>query len=149
VLFRRVSNSHLYKINSDNYLVDKVFAPLFEAEAAMPGQLIKTIREFLARETGPGELLCAAVFGSMATGRERLSSDMDLLLVTATAAAALEAHIQDLRKLIYRKFSIPVSPYIQPLAEFRAKHKKKLPLILKMLKENKLIFGKDLKALLE
>ena len=35
VLFRRVSNSHLYKINSDNYLLDKVFAPLFQAEAAL------------------------------------------------------------------------------------------------------------------
>ena len=150
LLFRRVSNAHLYKINSENYLVDKVFTPLFEAEAAMPGQLIRTIKEFLAKGSGPEELLCAAVFGSMATGREKLNSDMDLLLVTTTAAAAaaLETRIQDLRKLIYKKFSIPLSPYIQPLAELRAKYKKKLPLVLKMLAENKPIYGKPLQELL-
>ncbi|KAF0124450.1 MAG: hypothetical protein FD154_2370 [Elusimicrobia bacterium] len=151
VLFRRISNSHLYKINSDNYLVDKVFAPLFQAEAALPGRLIKTVDGFLARETAPGELLCAAVFGSMAGGREKLSSDLDLLLVTSTAAAAaaLERRMQDLRGLVYKKFSVPVSPYIQPLAGLRAKHKKKLPLVLRILEENKLIRGKDLRELLQ
>jgi predicted nucleotidyltransferase len=150
VLFRRISNSHLYKINSGNYLVEKVFAPLFEAETAMPGLLIKTVRDYLAKETAPGALLCAAVYGSMATGREKLESDMDLLLVASTpaAAAALEQPVQGLRKLIYKKFSIPVSPYIQPLAELQLKYKKKLPLVINMLAENKLVYGKDLKELL-
>jgi predicted nucleotidyltransferase len=150
VLFRRVANAHLYRINSENYLVDKVFTPLFEAEAAMPAQLIETIREFLTKGPGSGELLCAAVFGSMAAGREKLDSDMDLLLVTTTAAAAaaLETRMQDLRKLVYKKFSIPVSPYIQPLADIRAKHKKKLPLVNRILEENKLICGKTLQELL-
>jgi len=33
----------LYKINSDNYLVEHVFAPHFETEAALPGQALQTI----------------------------------------------------------------------------------------------------------
>ena len=150
-LFRRVSNVHLYKVNSDNYLVEHVFAPLFETEAALPGQVLKTIKVFLAAYPGNKKLLSVVVFGSMATGRERLSSDMDLLVVAQDDASAkeLEQHIQDLRTLVYRKFSIPLSPYIQPLAEIRAKYKKKLPLILRILEEGQCIYGKDLKELLQ
>jgi len=150
-LFRRVSNVHLYKINSDNYLVEHVFAPLFETEAALPGQVLKTIKGFMAAYPGNKKLLSAVVFGSMATGRERLNSDLDLLVVTSDTASAgeLEQRIQDLRTLVYRKFSIPLSPYIQPLAEIRAKLKKKLPLILRILEEGQGIYGKDLKELLQ
>ena len=150
-LFRRVSNVHLYKINSDNYLVEHVFAPLFETEAALPGQVLKTIKVFLAAYSGNKKLLSVVIFGSMATGRERLSSDMDLLVVTSDDASAkeLEQHIQDLRTLVYRKFSIPLSPYIQPLAEIKAKHKKKLPLIFRILEEGQCIYGKDFKELLQ
>ena len=150
-LFRRVSNVHLYKINSDNYLVEHVFAPLFETEAALPGQVLKTIKVFIAAYPGNKRLLSAIIFGSMATGRERLSSDMDLLVVTSDDASAkeLEQHIQDLRTLVYRKFSIPLSPYIQPLAEIKAKHKKKLPLIFRILEEGQCIYGKDFKELLQ
>lgn len=149
-LFRRVSSVHLYKINSDNYLVENVFAPLFETEAALPGQVLQTIKTFLTAFHKTARPLSAVIFGSMATGRESLTSDLDLLIVTGDAAGAreLENRIQELRTLIYKKFSIPLSPYIQPLAELRAKHKKKLPLILRILEEGQCIYGTDLKELL-
>ena len=150
-LFRRVSNVHLYKINSDNYLVKNVFIPLFQTEDELPGQVLKAINKFLAARTENKKILSAVIFGSMATGHERLNSDLDLLIVTQDVASAtdLEDHIQDLRTLIYKQFSIPLSPYIQPLAEIKAKHKHKLPLILKILKEGQGIYGKDLKELLQ
>lgn len=149
-LFRRVSNVHLYKINSDNYLVEHVFAPLFKTEAALPDQILKTIKQFLAVVHGH-KILSAAIFGSMATGRERLNSDLDLLIVTRDAASAKETEqrIQELRILIYKKFSIPLSPYIQPLVDLKAKYKNKLPLILRILKEGQCLYGKDLKELLQ
>jgi len=149
-LFRRVSTVHLYKLNSDNYLVEHVFAPLFETEATLPGQVLQTIKKFLTDFHKTGRPLSAVIFGSMASGREHLDSDLDLLIVTGDDAGAqeLENHIQELRAQIYKKFSIPLSPYIQPLAELRAKHKKKLPLILRILEEGRSIYGKDLKELL-
>lgn len=150
-LFRRVSNVHLYKINSNNYLVKNVFAPLFQTEDELPGQVLKTINKFLTDYPENKKIISAAIFGSMATGHERLNSDLDLLVVThdATSAKDIEDRIQDLRTLIYKQFSIPLSPYIQPLAEIKAKHKQKLPLILKILKEGQGIYGKDLKELLQ
>jgi len=149
-LFRRVSNIHLYKINSDNYLVKNIFAPLFQTEDELPGQVLKIINKFLTDYTENKKILSAAIFGSMATGHERLNSDLDLLIVThdASSATDLESHIQELRTLLYKQFSIPLSPYIQPLAEIKAKYKRKLPLILKILKEGQGIYGKDIKELL-
>ena len=64
-LFRRISNVHLYKINPDNYLVAHIFGPLFETEAALPGQVLSAIKKFL---TGCPEnenffpLLCSAAW---------------------------------------------------------------------------------------
>lgn len=149
-LFRRVSNVHLYKINPDNYLVAHVFGPLFETEAALPGQVLIAIKEFLTGCPESEKLLSAVMFGSMATGHESLNSDLDLLIVTRDASSALdmEERIQELRTLVYRKFGIPLSPYIQPLAALKAKYKQKLPLILRILKEGQGMYGKDLKELL-
>jgi len=150
-LFRRVSNVHLYKINSDNYLVEQVFTPLFQAEAALPGRVLETIKEFLINCPGGEKPLSVVMFGSMATGRERLNSDLDLLVVTPDDAGAgkMEQRIQQLRTLVYRRFSIPLSPYIQPLAGIRAKYKQKLPLILRILSEGQCLYGKTLKELLQ
>ncbi|MBU2572482.1 MAG: nucleotidyltransferase domain-containing protein [Elusimicrobia bacterium] len=150
-LFRRVSNVHLYKINSGNYLVEHVFGPLFETEAALPGQVLNTIKKFLTDYPENKKLLSVVIFGSMATGHERLNSDLDLLVVAQDGSSAkdIEQRIQDLRTLVYRRFSIPLSPYIQQLAEIKAKYKQKLPLILKILKEGQGIYGKDLKELLQ
>ena len=151
VFFRRVSNVHLYKINSDNYMVEHVFTPLFQAEATLPGQVLKTIKKFLTNYHGHKKPISAIMFGSMATGKERLDSDLDLLIVTndIISAKEIEQRIQDLRTLIYRKFSIPLSPYIQPLAEIRTKYRKKLPLILRILKEGQCIYGKKLEEILK
>lgn len=150
VLFRRVSNIHLYKINSDNYLVEHIFAPLFETEAALPGQVLRALKKYLTAFPENKSLLSAVVFGSMASGRERLDSDLDLLIVTRDAASAkeLDRRIQGLRTLIYTKFSIPLSPYIQSLTEIKAKYKIKLPVVLRILAEGQCIYGKDLKELL-
>lgn len=149
-LFRRVSNVHLYKINPDNYLVAHVFGPLFETEAALPGQVLIAIKKFLTGYPENEKLLSAVMFGSMATGHERLNSDLDLLIVTRDASSAMdmEERIQELRTSVYRKFGIPLSPYIQPLAALKAKYKQKLPLLLRILKEGQGMYGKDLKELL-
>ena len=150
-LFRRVSNVHLYKINPDNYLVTHVFGPLFETEAALPGQVLSTIKKFLTGCPENEKLISAVMFGSMATGHEHLDSDLDLLVVTRDASSAkdMEQRIQELRTLVYRKFGIPLSPYIQPLAGIKAKYRQKLPLIIRILKEGQSMYGKELKELLE
>lgn len=149
VLLRRVSNVHLYQINPENYLVQNVYARLFEAEAAMPQQVEAAVRKALAEPAESG-VVSLVLFGSMARGTAGLGSDLDLLVVIASKERlkALEPRVEILRDLLFKRFNIPLAPYIQTLSELRHKHAQKLPLIGEILKEGRTIYGKDVKELL-
>lgn len=148
VLFRHVSNVHLYKINPDNYLVQHVFARQFQAERDMPQQIETAIKRTLVSDAA--NILSLVIFGSMARGTNKPDSDLDLLVVLPTkdAAKGVEERLERLRSLLSRRFSVPLSPYVQALSELRHKHDTKLPLIGEILKDGRTIYGKDLKEML-
>lgn len=147
--FRRISNVHLYKVNPENYLVRNVFARVFEAEAAMPDQVLTAMKKSLVDSPGSG-IISIVVFGSMARGVEGLGSDLDLLVVLSTKESfkALEPRLEKLRTLLFRRFSVPLSPYVQTLSELRQKYHRKLPLIIEILKDGRTVYGKDIKELI-
>lgn len=149
VELRRVSNVHLYKINSGNYFVRKVYAVQFAAEAAMPTQIAAAVKRSLLDPPESG-ILSIVLFGSMARGTERLGSDLDLLIVVPTkkSVKALEPRVERLRALLFKRFSMPLSPYVQTVAELRDKQHRDLPLIREILKDGRAIFGQDIKDML-
>ena len=149
VQLRRVSNVHLYKINPENYLVRDVFARLFEAEASLPRRVAAVVRKSLVHPP-KSEIVSIVLFGSMARGTERLGSDLDILIVLAAKEGlkALESRVERLRTLLFRRFSVPLSPYIQTLVELRRKYNRKLPLIREIVKDGETIYGKDVRELL-
>ena len=149
VQLRRVSNVHLYKINPENYLVQNVFARLFETEASLPKQVAAVVRKSLLVSPDCG-IISIVLFGSMARGTERLGSDLDLLVVLAAKEGqkALEPRVERLRAMLFKRFSVPLSPYIQTLPELRRKHERKLPLIREILKDGQTIYGKAIGELL-
>lgn len=148
VHLRRVSNVHLYKINSENYLVRNVFARQFEAEAAMPKQIAAVAKRALIAPKS--DIISLVLFGSMARRTGLLGSDLDLLIVLPgkESAKALAPRVERLRELLFKRFSLPLSPYIQTVSELRRKHARKLPLIREILQDGRCIFGKDIKELL-
>ncbi len=146
VHLRRVSNVHLYKINPESYLIHDVFGPFFEAEAAMPQRMEAAITKALKPE-----VVSLVLFGSMARGtRIGAGSDLDLLVVLPSTGSLkdLEPKLERLKDALFRRFHVPLSPYIQTLPELRRKHHRKLPLIGEILKEGRTIYGKDVKELL-
>ena len=149
VQLRRVSNVHLYKINPENYLVQNVFARLFETEASLPKQVAAVVRKSLLVSPDCG-IISIVLFGSMARGTERLGSELDLLVVLAAKEGqkALEPRVERLRAMLFKRFSVPLSPYIQTLPELRRKHERKLPLIREILKDGQTIYGKAIGELL-
>ena len=149
VELRRVSNVHRYKINSENYLVRRVFALQFEAEAAMPKQIAAAVKKSLV-DSSKSDIVSIVLFGSMARGTERLGSDLDLLVVVPAkeSVKALEPRVERLRTFLFKRFSMPLSPYVQTLSELRDKHHRGLPLIREILQDGRTIFGQDIKELL-
>ncbi|MEK6544722.1 MAG: nucleotidyltransferase domain-containing protein [Elusimicrobiota bacterium] len=147
--FRRVANLHLYKINPENYLVKNVFARQFIAESAIPKQAVITVRKSFADASKFG-VISIVLFGSMARGTARLGSDFDILIVLSKKKNAkdLAPRVERLRDLLFKRFSIPLSPYIQTLFELKRKRRKKVPLIHEIFKDGRTIYGKDIRELL-
>ena len=150
VLFRRVSNLHLYKINPENYIVSDVFAPFFEAQKAIPAEIARIIKKTLVDGTHGVIVRSLVLFGSRAKGEEDTASDLDLLIVVPTERdlKRVEPELEKLRKLLAQRFNIPFSPYAQTVAGMREKHHKKLPLVERMLKEGQTLYGPSLQELL-
>ena len=150
VLFRRVSNVHLYQINPDNFLVNMVYAPFFKAEEEVPKKLLELITHTLTKGPRADRIVSLILFGSRARGTASLNSDLDLMLLVPDKPSlkAVEPDIDKLRQLLAQKFSISLSPYLQTLAELKHKHAEKLPLISEILKEGQRLYGKELKELL-
>lgn len=149
VLFRRISNLHLYQINPENYLVQNVFAHQFEAEAAMPKKISSLVTQSLV-DSPKSDIVSIVLFGSMARGAAQLGSDLDLMVVVPAKEdiKTLEPRVERLRELLFKRFSVPLSPYIQSLPDLRRKYHQKLPLIHEILKDGQAIYGKDIKELL-
>lgn len=149
VLFRRVSNVHLYQINAESYLVRNVFALQFKAEAAMPRAIETDIKNAFAH--AHAAVISLAIFGSFARDAElKPGSDLDLLVVVPTKSGEkdLEPALQRLRERLFKRFGLPLSPYVQTLADLRRKHARKLPLIGELLKDGRTIYGKEIRELL-
>ncbi len=149
VQFRRVSNVHLYKINSDSYLVQKMFARVFEAEAGLTSEIDSAVRTGL--RGAKSDVASIVLFGSRARGTEKTGSDLDLLIVVRSEQAGerLEPRLEELRQLLFRRFNVPLAPYVQTLSELRRKHARGLPLIAEILKDGRTIYGKGLEQLLK
>ena len=86
VLYRVAGRAHYYCLNERHALVERVLRPLFATEKA---QRDAAIAEMLADVDVP--LDTALVYGSAARGEDDWRSDLDVLLVTATAEDAQRA----------------------------------------------------------
>jgi len=149
VRLRRVSNVHLYAVNSDSYLLKSAFVPFFKAQEDMPRQINALVKRTLSSTTKEG-VLSIAIFGSMARGTARLGSDLDVFIVIREKenAKPLEPRIEKLRLELFRRFHLSLSPYVRTVSELRRKHERGLPLIEEILKDGRTIYGRDPKELL-
>ncbi len=86
VVYRVAGRTHHYRLNEHHVLVTQVLRPLFAAEGS---QRDAAIADLLADLDVPLE--AAVVYGSVARGEDSWRSDLDVLLVTPTAADARRA----------------------------------------------------------
>lgn len=147
---RNVGKTHLYNLNEKTYLVSDLLRPLFVKEDKVLNSIIETIRRKINISSVKEDITSVSLFGSVSLAKERPSSDIDLAVIIRNAKSRqkTEGLFEEIDKEISSKFGNTVSPYINTETEFRAKHKKKLAVIKKILANNKRIYGKEVKEIL-
>ena len=149
LLLRSVGRSYLYRLNKENIIISELLKPLYERESKIPDDVYRAIVRNISSLV-IDDIASIAVFGSMKKGKERSTSDIDLLVLVRKPEdkRKVEEDFGKVNEKIVGKFGNTVSSYIQTVEEFKLKYKRGLALVKNILKSHKLLFGKPLEDLL-
>jgi len=149
LLLRSIGRSYLYRLNKENLIVSDLLKPLFEREGKIPDDVYRAIVRNISSLV-MNNIASIAVFGSMKRGKERPTSDIDLLVLVKNPKdkRRVEEDFGKVNEKIMGKFGNTVSSYIQTIEEFKLKYKRGLALVKNILKSHRLLFGKPLEELL-
>ncbi len=101
-------------IVEENVYVTEMLRPLFEAEWAIPQELLTDLAERFGADA-----VSVVLFGSFARNDITADSDVDVVLVGADAAAKahLEAQASEVAEAFARRWGAPLSPLVYDLGE--------------------------------
>ena len=129
---QRGGSTHLFALNREHELVAKGILPLLRLERDYVNQIIRALkRDF------EDVILVGAIFGSVARREETPESDLDVLLVVASAAEreAVHARLQESAPALWRRFGVRLSPVVLTKAEFKRRRVKKDPLLVSLIED--------------
>ena len=133
-----LGRAHQVILNEDSYVLKSIVEPAITAEEGTLSALSATIRPFLGDRT----IMSAAIFGSVARGREGRHSDVDLLVLSDDRESASE-RIGRANTETVSKFGIGLSPLVMDEASFGKT--KNGSLARSILQSYIMVRGKDLK----
>lgn len=150
LLLHNVGKTHVYSLNTDNFLVSKLLKPLFSKEDSILDDIVAVIKRKVATSKAKKGIISIAIFGSVSSRKDHPSSDIDIAVIVKNAdiKPITERLFEEIDSKISKKFGNVISPYVNTKTEFRAKYKKELPVIKNILKAHNLIYGERLESLL-
>lgn len=150
ISMHNMGNTHVYTLNTENYIVTDLLKPLFIKEDEALDKIISIIRRNLSSSKIKSKILSVSLFGSVNKGEDHPTSDIDLAVIVSDGKAKSKVGnlFGKIDKNISRKFGNTISPYISTIAEFKTKHKKKLQVVKNILNSNTLIYGERLGKIL-
>lgn len=136
---------HIFTLNKNNYLVEKVILPLLETENQFLPEILSLIKKYLEKRT-----ISIFIFGSVARKEENISSDLDVCIVIQDNSAKKEISkiISQLFEIISNKYGATLSVITLTKKEFIKRAIKNLSPVNNIILEGILISGKSIKLLL-
>lgn len=136
VKLQPIGRAYQIMLNEESYILRSIIEPAFKAEQETVNELISTIRPFFVNK----KILSAAIFGSVARGQEKRSSDVDLLVVAEDKEIANES-VAEASTVTLSTFGTALSPLIMNKDQLVSKRNKKL--VKSILESYLLVYGKD------
>ena len=147
--FRRVGSHFIYSLRDGHYLVREVLRPLFEREANARARLPEVLKNRLTPALR-SHLVSVAIYGSIARGQERPTSDIDLLILIHSSRAKEQVRdaLTRLGNTAMQTFGNPLALYVNTVREAQQKAQRGLSLFHNILNEHQLVWGKPLQEVL-
>jgi predicted nucleotidyltransferase len=140
VRLKPIGRAYQIILNDESYILKSMIEPVFRAERETVNHLISTIRPFFQNR----KIVSAAIFGSVARGEEKQTSDVDLLVVSKDKDIANEC-IAKANTATLSTFATALSPLIMDKQELARRRNEKL--VKSILQSYIIIYGKDLREI--
>lgn len=137
VKIQPVGNAYHLELNEDSYILRSIIAPAMEAEKNTINELTLILRKFFTTK----KITTAAIFGSVADAKEKIDSDIDLLIISDDHDHAIKL-VSGASRAVSARFHGNLSPMIFSKKEFKAKQKGSL--VRSIIDSHILISGKKL-----
>jgi len=146
LLLRNMGKTHIYTLNRENFVVSKLLMPLFVGEDKALETVINIVKRQVSRSAIKNEIISVALFGSVVSGQDRSTSDIDLIVIVKNqkVKAAAERLFEKIDQGISRNFGNIIAPYINSTTEFKVKYNKNMAIIKNILKSHILLYGEKL-----
>ena len=133
----------LFSINKDNQFIKDLVINLFEKEKNFQEEILRP----LVKKIG-NKAISIILYGSFASGKARLSSDIDVLVIASKKDNELEKDIALLKEEFLKKDLLLRIDMIS-IAELKNIYKMQEPFIKSVMKNNKVLHGKSLSEMIE
>lgn len=145
VIRHRGGREHLFFLNREHYIVQKIIIPSFNAEKKFPTDIYNYIEEKLQKYS-----TSLIVFGSTARKEEVIDSDFDLCVVydDSKLKGKIEQIIITESETLFKKYGILLSTFYITEKEFIKRAKSQRPPVKEILKDGLVISGKSIRDLL-
>lgn len=146
---RKIGNSFAYSLRDQHFLVRRILRPFFDREEKLLDRLPELLGETLQRAER-AKVITVAIYGSVARGEERPTSDVDLLVLVESEKEKrqIQSALDRFCESVMEEFGNVPAPYVNTLAEARRKIQRGLPVFQNILKEHRVIWGKPVEEAL-
>lgn len=138
-----VGRAHQLSLNKKSYILNKIIEPIFKAEENTLDELLKVLKKHLDKKN---IIISAALFGSVAKGKEKPDSDIDILVISNDFDAASQI-VSDALVEVAEVFHTQLAPITFSQKELRSK--KKGDLVSSIIANHIMICGKDLESMIK
>ena len=117
---QKIGNSLAYSLRDQHVLVREVLRPFFDQEAGLRDRISELLTGALKGEE-KAKVITVAIYGSVARGEERPTSDVDLLVLVESEQAKrrVEGALDRFCERAMKEFGNVPTPYVNTLAESR------------------------------
>ena len=113
-----IGRAYHLELNEKSYLLSEIIEPAINAEKNTMNELIQVLRKYFDTK----KIITAAIFGSVASAKEKIDSDIDLFIISNDHDHAITL-VSEASKQVSVRFNGMLSPIIFTEKEFKAKQK--------------------------
>lgn len=140
---KKFGKAFAYGLNSKNWLVESALKPLFRVEAEYQAQLWAKIRQHLEGSELGRQIISVSLFGSVLSGQDRPTSDIDLLVIfnDGVEKQSIEDLFINMNRGIIEETGLSLDAHVYSVSELKEKVAEGITFIKDAIRSSKLILG--------